>query len=116
LKGFVGTVKPSYHVPTVENIHTKIYKAVTADPKYFDMSTWHRQTSCGTTHCRAGWVIELAGEAGKSLEAFHDTPLAAFLIYNASSPHKVSMPRFYEGNEDALADMKRLAELESKID
>ena len=28
-----------------------------------DMSTWHR---CGTTHCRAGWAITLAGAAGDS--------------------------------------------------
>lgn len=73
------------------------------------MREWH---SCETTHCRAGWVVTLAGEAGKALEDFHDTPLAASLIYAASSPLKVSMPRFYETNEVALADMKRLAEEE----
>ena len=73
------------------------------------MREWH---SCETTHCRAGWVVTLAGEAGKALEEFHDTPLAALLIYAASSPLKVSMTRFYETNEVAMADMKRLAEEE----
>ena len=73
------------------------------------MSTWH---SCETTHCRAGWVVKLAGEEGEKLEKFHNTPLAASLIYKASSPYKVTMPRFYEDNETAMADIKRMADLE----
>ncbi len=76
------------------------------------MATWH---TCETTHCRAGWVVHLAGEAGKALEAFHDTPLAARLIYKASSPINVTFPRFYETNEVALADMKRCAEEEAAL-
>ena len=73
------------------------------------MRSWH---TCDTTHCRAGWVVHLAGEEGKALEAFHDTPLAASLIYAASSSMKVPMPRFYDSDEDALADMQRLANTE----
>jgi hypothetical protein len=75
------------------------------------MDTWH---TCETTHCRAGWVVHLAGEAGRKLEAFHDTALAALLIYHASSPDlpPVSPTRFYESNEVAMADIRRLAELE----
>ena len=73
------------------------------------MSLWH---TCETTHCRAGWVVTLAGDAGRALEAFHNTRLAATLIYRESSPHKVSMLRFFETNEVAMADMKRMAELE----
>jgi hypothetical protein len=77
-------------------------------PNALDMSTWH---TCGTTHCRGGWVVHLAGEAGRALEAFHNTPLAAQLIYDASDTARKFNPcRFYDGNEDALADMKRLAE------
>jgi len=76
------------------------------------MSTWH---SCETTHCRAGWVVHLAAEAGKALERFHDTPLAALLIYHASSPDLLVSPtRFYEDNETAMADMRRLAEEEAR--
>ena len=73
------------------------------------MRDWH---TCGTTHCRAGWVVTLAGEEGKKLEEFHNTELAAHLIYKESSPIKVGCARFYDGNEEAMADMKRLAELE----
>ena len=71
------------------------------------MGSWH---SCNTTHCRAGWVVHLAGEAGYALERFHNTALAAQLIYRESGT-PVSPVRFYETNEEALADMKRLAEI-----
>lgn len=70
------------------------------------MGAWH---SCNTTHCRAGWVVHLAGEAGYALERFHNTPLAAQLIYRASG-YDISPVRFYDCNDEALADMKRLAE------
>ena len=70
---------------------------------------------CEKTHCRAGWVVMLAGEAGKALEAFYDTPLAAMKIYDASSPlAPISPVRFFEPDEVALADMKRMADLEAE--
>jgi hypothetical protein len=83
-----------------------------SNPGALNMSEWH---TCDTTHCRAGWVVTLAGEAGKALEEFHDTPLAASLIYAASSPLKVSMQRFFDSNEKAMEDMKRLAEKEKQL-
>jgi len=56
-------------------------------------------------------VVTLAGKEGKKLEKFHGTALAAMLIYDASDPgYKINPGRFYDLNEDALADMKRLAE------
>jgi hypothetical protein len=74
------------------------------------MDQWH---TCEKKHCRAGWVVTLAGEAGKKLEAFFDMPLAAMKIYDASSTlEKVSPARFFENDDVALADMKRMAELE----
>ena len=47
-----------------------------------DMRTWH---TCQTTHCRAGWAVTLAGKAGKELEDRLSTPVAAMLIYKAST-------------------------------
>ena len=41
------------------------------------------------------------------------TPAAAALIYLASDPKIEKIPNFYCGNDEALADMKRLAELEA---
>lgn len=70
------------------------------------MNDWH---TCNTTHCRAGWVVHLAGEAGYALERFHNTALAAQLIYRASD-YDISPCMFYVSNEKALKDMKRLAE------
>ncbi len=70
------------------------------------MGDWH---SCETTHCRAGWVVHLAGAPGKALEERFNTELAAMLIYRESgSP--ISPCRFYDREDDALADMKQRAE------
>lgn len=69
------------------------------------MQTWH----CGTTHCRAGWVVTLAGKKGKALEAFFNTELAAMKIY-AASGYQINPARFYDDNEAALEDMRKLAE------
>jgi len=69
------------------------------------MKGWH----CGTSHCRAGWVVELAGEGGKALERAIGTSAAAAMIYMASDPKLEEVPDFYASNEGALEDMKRLA-------
>jgi hypothetical protein len=72
--------------------------------------------TCNTTHCRSGWVVHLAGEAGYALERFHNTLLAAQLIYRESAPNlPVSPCRFFDSNSDALADMKRLADAEASV-
>lgn len=74
------------------------------------METWH---TCKNTHCWAGWVVTLAGAEGKALERFFDTPLAAMKILDASSPIRVSPVRFFETNDDALREMKKLADQEA---
>jgi hypothetical protein len=96
-------------VPHIENIHQKVYAAASR-PNSLDMSTWH---TCNTKHCRGGWVVVSAGEAGRALEARLGTSSAAALIYLASDPTLESIPNFHVENYEALADMKRLAELES---
>lgn len=73
-----------------------------------DMGDWWH--TCENTHCRAGWVVTLAGQAGRELELFFDTPLAAQLIYDASCPgYLINPARFFDSNEDALKDMRKLA-------
>ena len=77
------------------------------------MGDWH---TCAETHCRAGWAVTLAGPEGKALEDWYGgegggTTLAAMMIYDASDPSfKINPGRFFDSNEVALADMKRLAE------
>jgi hypothetical protein len=97
--------------PVIENIHQKVYEAASAKPEALNMGNWH---TCDTTHCRAGWVVFLAGEAGKKLENHTSTLFAALQIYNASSKIEVSPVRFFEDNTTALEDMKKCAEAELK--
>ena len=94
----------------IDNIHQTVYQAATAKSDSLDMGNWHK---CETTHCRAGWVTHLAGEAGRALEFAFGSALAATYIYMASDPKLERVPDFYCSNDDALADMKRLAELEN---
>ena len=95
-------------IPVIPDIHKRLYAAVTETPTSLAMDDWH---TCNTTHCRAGHIVHMAGEAGYALERFHNTALAAMLIYDASDPtFKINPCRFYDSNEDAMADMKRLAE------
>jgi len=98
-------------VPIIENIHQKVLEAVSM-PDALNMRYWH---TCETTHCRAGWVVTLAGEAGKELEKATSTLFAAMQIYKHSSPIHVSHLHFlYDSNEKAMEDMVRCAE-EEKI-
>ena len=65
------------------------------------MSSWH----CGTAHCRAGWVVTLAGAAGAALEEAFGTALAAQMIYRESGA-PISPVRFYDTDAKALEDMR----------
>ena len=83
------------------------------------MGHWHASEQlneeggyCGTTHCRAGWVVTLAGAEGRALELATSTEFAAKQIYKASSQIRVSPVRFYESNEVAMKDIERCAQLE----
>jgi len=94
--------------PKIPNIHQKVYAAASQE-NALDMAEWH---TCETTHCRAGWVVALAGKEGKELELKIDTDFAAMVTYRASSDIRVSPAMFYVSNEEALKDMKRCADLE----
>ena len=96
-------------MPKIEDIHANVFAAV-SQPDALDMGSWH---TCSTTHCRAGWVVHLAGEAGYALERFHNTALAAQLIYRESG-YEISPARFYESNEVAMEDMRKLADASSE--
>lgn len=70
------------------------------------MTEWH----CGTTHCRAGWAIHLAGEAGYKLENELGPAVAGALIYQASDPNLERVPDFFANHQEALADIRAKAE------
>jgi hypothetical protein len=98
-----------FKVPIIENIHQKVLEAVTAPNHTLNMTDWH---SCETTHCRAGWVVTIAGKEGKELELKTSTAFAALQIYDKSSEIKVPPTRFYDDAKKAMADIVKCAEEE----
>ncbi len=100
LRGVVGL--PA--APIVPDIDVRILAAIEAGGS-LEMGSWH---TCETTHCRAGWAIHLAGEAGYALEAQTSSYLAGRLIYEASRPG-VPCPDFFATNDEAFEDIRRCA-------
>ena len=102
------------NIPVIPDIHKAIAAAVTAEGAVLDMRDWHGEDGhCGTTHCRAGWAIHLAGDAGRALEEKVDPSAAAALIYQASDPALERVPDFHASNMDAMADIMQMAEGEA---
>lgn len=97
--------------PTIKNIHQAVAAAVQGGRK-LDMDYWHHE--CGTKHCRAGWVVTIAGEAGAKLERELGASAAAALIYMNSDPNMEKVPDFHCSDEEALADILRCAEREKE--
>ena len=90
-------------VPVVENLDKRILEVVESGAGKLDMSSWH---SCKTTHCRAGWAVHLAGEAGFELERKLGAQHAGAAIYRASTGR---VPHFFANNVNAMADIRRCA-------
>jgi hypothetical protein len=106
---YLSTIAQDIAVPS---LHRRILAAIEAGGT-LEMSTWH---TCETTHCRAGWAIQLAGAPGRVLEACLGPNVAGALIHVASCPAlEGKVPKFVDSNENALADIKRLAELEPAL-
>lgn len=82
-----------------------MYEAINAEGCSLDMHAWH---ICDTTHCRAGWVTVLAGDAGIRLDNHTTTLYAAQQIYKASG-YNIPPARFFDSNDDAMEDIKKLA-------
>ena len=93
-------------VPIVADLDRRM-EEVTRPEGALDMGSWH---TCDTTHCRAGWAIVLAGEAGTTLERKVGPAAAGALIYHASTGH---VPNFYADDDAARADIVRRANGES---
>ncbi len=98
-------------VPVIERLDARILEIVESGKGLLRMSDWHHGDVCGTTHCRAGWAIHLAGEKGAELERQHGPAVAGGMIYRASTGR---IPHFYATDEAALEDIRRCASEESK--
>jgi len=88
--------------PAVANLDGQILDIIERGEGRLDMGDWH---GCKTTHCRAGWAIHLAGEAGYALETKTSSATAGALIYLASYPGE-PVPDFYSTTAAAIADMR----------
>lgn len=88
----------------ITDIHRKVYEAASKEG-CFRMDDWE----CGTRRCRGGWVVHLAGEAGYALKDKTSWVFAAQQIYKASG-YEISPCRFFDSDDKAMEDMKRLAE------
>ena len=101
-------------IPIIPNIHKMLYDRLLPSmngdgtPNTLAMESWH---TCETTHCRAGHIVVMAGEAGACLEGQIGTGPAAALIYQASDPTLEKIPDWLAGNQEAWADIQRLAGL-----
>ena len=96
-----GVILPE-DVPAVPDLDREVARAVGAAGERLEMGDWHQP--CGTTHCRAGWHIALAGDAGAALEDRLGPGTAGALIYAKSVPER-RVPDFYASNEAAMADI-----------
>ena len=91
------------YIPIVEQLDAKILAAIEAGGA-LEMEKWH---TCETTHCRYGWAITLAGEAGRVLEGQIGSLTAGALIYWKSAGH---IPPYLGNNDEVLADIRARAE------
>ncbi len=109
-EGIVGYT-PKLPVPIVPEIDSAILAALESGGR-LEMYSYHQ---CETTHCRAGWAVTLAGDAGKALEMECGSWLAGALIYQASRPGQ-RIPDFYAKDQDALADIRECAKTPPQTD
>jgi len=105
-------------VPLIPNIDAAILASIeknkAAGTNGLDMGSWHGKEDidetnwCGTTHCRAGYAICLAGKEGFALEKKYGSATAGMLLYMKSTPD-AKIPNFYTTDERAMADLRERA-------
>lgn len=108
-------------VPIVENLNTKTLALLESNPDSFDMSSWHGFADpkgdalrCGTSHCRAGWAIALAGKLGEELEYAFGSLVAGMLIFAKSCPRETNRPDFFCTEEAAIQQIREAAAREQE--
>ena len=101
-------------IPEVKDIHRKLYHACSKDGNKLDMGYWHGGPGggCGTSHCRAGWLVHMIGEEGYRYEEKLSVWTAAALIYAKSDPELEKVPDFYASTPHAKTEMRKRAEEE----
>ncbi|NBV06628.1 MAG: hypothetical protein EBS06_05270 [Proteobacteria bacterium] len=98
----------SFKIP---NIDSAIFESIKTGKGELDMNSWHgkdkvnEENWCGTTHCRAGYAICLAGKEGFELEKKYGSELAAKMIYAVSRPDE-KLPDFHASDEEVLEELE----------
>ena len=100
-----GAILTGYNVPAIAHLDARIYARITSGGGTLSIDDWH---TCATTHCRAGWAITIAGEAGAKLEREVGPAAAGALIYAVSRPGR--LPNFLASHRYAMASIKADAE------
>lgn len=102
----LDAVAPFVRVPS---LHRKMLRAI-ENYGALEMRIPH---TCETTHCRAGWAAILLGPIGLQTERQLGWEIAGALISLASCEHlRGRTPSFTCANDRALADIRRLADLD----
>lgn len=101
LTGVIGL--PS--IPVVADLDRKILQILDNGLGKLDMRDYHTDdaTICNTTHCLAGFAIDLAGSAGYVLEDQIGSSAAGAFIYFVSTGQ---VPDFFTDNDTALHDLR----------
>ena len=111
------------HIPVIKNIHQAVYNWVLRNPDNFNMELWRAESDCGTTYCRAGLVVMLAGDPFPELWGYGEANAGgianlARLIYRKSDPSldwQESQINFFGSDEEALENMAELAQYEASL-
>jgi hypothetical protein len=93
------------NIPIVKDLNIKVLEAVSREGA-LDMEEWH---TCNTTHCWAGWIVNLAGKEGYALEEGTSTEFAAKHIFKQSTGKNIDTDNFYTDNETAMEKIKEFA-------
>lgn len=107
----VENEEADFRLPVLVDVHQKVLEAA-SHTGALNMGKWH---SCETTHCRAGWVVVLAGEMARRMEEICGTRIVARVIYARSSEIRVPDWTFFETEKVALKHMVKCAEMEIKL-
>lgn len=99
-------------IPCIEQLDVKVLAWIEATPAQFNMSAWTSQNECGTTYCRAGLAVHLAGDAGMALQRARGWEAAGGLIYQKSTG---DLPNFRATNGSALDDIQRCAKQQLQL-
>jgi hypothetical protein len=86
---------------TFNGIDKKVLCVIHENCNNLDMSSYHKNGYCGTTHCRAGWEIVLHPQ-GQILEKYLGSWMAATVIHYKSTGNFVD---YFDTSENVMKEL-----------